>query len=248
MSSRIIQRLAKIFRSKTNEQTDIDAHQSQKSEMGSVLGRISKQGFNPGTVIDIGVGNGTPELYSSFPDASLFLIDPLIEFEHVMHSITSGRDGDYIIAAAGSSATVRSINVHEEHPEGSSFFKETTPSISDGKPRDISIITIDDVVTQKKLKGPFLIKVDAQGFELEIMRGSESVLPITEVVVLEVLLYKFLSENPIFHDVVSFMHTKGFVCYDIFGLSYRPKDNALAHLDIVFVKENGIIRHDNDWK
>ena len=160
--------------------------------MSLVLKRISKQGFEPHTVIDVGVGNGTQELYSAFPSASLFLVEPLLEFEETIQSIMSQRQGGYVIAAAGSSDAVQTINVHENHLEGSSLFNELTSTIDDGEPREISVVTLDGLVDDNDLGNPYLIKVDAQGYELEVMQGALSVLKSTEVVILEVLLTSFL--------------------------------------------------------
>ena len=218
------------------------------SEMQRALSQISKQGVQPNTILDVGVGNGTNDLYTAFPNAHLFLVEPLIEFEDTIKSILSTRHGGYSIAAAGAKQSKQTLNVHPDHLEGSSLYNEVTPTIDNGEPRVVPVVTLDQVVHDNQLKKPYLIKVDAQGHEIEIMRGASEILHSTDVVVLEVLLYKFLTDNPIFHDVVSFMHSQNFVCYDIFGLSHRPKDQALAHLDIVFVKEDGPLRKIHDWE
>ena len=117
-----------------------------QSEMDKSLNRISSNGFIPNTVIDIGVGNGTQDLYSAFPDAYLYLIEPLVEFKPTIQSILSKRNGDYIIAAAGSSNSTQQINVHDHHMVWSSLFKESTPSIDDGIPREIPVYTVNHLV------------------------------------------------------------------------------------------------------
>jgi hypothetical protein len=45
-----------------------------------------------------------------------------------------------------------------------------------------------------------------------------------------------------FEEVIEYMKSKGFVCYDILSFLYRPYDGALSQMDVVFVKENGIFR------
>ena len=55
-------------------------------------------------------------------------------------------------------------------------------------------------------------------------------------------LYKFFKGGPDYYDIVIFMRSRGFVVYDIFGLHYRPLDNALSQVDMVFVKEKGLFR------
>ena len=50
------------------------------------LQRFKKLGFEPKTVIDIGVATGTPALYRNFPEAYYILIDPLREAIPFMRS------------------------------------------------------------------------------------------------------------------------------------------------------------------
>ena len=43
--------------------------------------QLKDNGFNPYTIIDVGVAKGTPDLYDVFPDSFFYLIEPLKEFE-----------------------------------------------------------------------------------------------------------------------------------------------------------------------
>ena len=104
------------------------------------------------------------------------------------------------------------------------------------------MVAIDDVCEEKGLMAPYLIKVDVQGGELEVLSGASRSLSDAEVVILEVSLFEFVEDGPELHDVVTFMKAKGFVAYDMFGGHTRPLDGALAQVDIVFVKERGVFR------
>ena len=54
---------------------------------------LRKPGFAPATLIDVGVGAGTGDLYDAFPDAFLVLVDPLTEFEPQMSRLVSPAAG-----------------------------------------------------------------------------------------------------------------------------------------------------------
>ena len=41
---------------------------------------LKKLQFIPGTVIDVGVAWGTPDLYEAFPASKFYLVEPLKEF------------------------------------------------------------------------------------------------------------------------------------------------------------------------
>ncbi len=64
----------------------------------------------------------------------------------------------------------------------------------------------------------------------------------TEAVILEVTLFGTMISGPQFYNVVAFMKQYGFVVYDFCGFLYRPFDNALSQVDMVFVREQGLFR------
>jgi FkbM family methyltransferase len=208
--------------------------------MAEALQHLSGTGFRPDTVIDVGVGNGTFDLYAAFPDATFLLIEPLKEFRPALESIAQRYRASFVVAAAGREPGGTEIFVHR-HLEGSSILRERgeqTGIVS----REIPMVTIDDLCEERGLGGPSLIKVDVQGGELEVLAGAEGTLSTAEVVILEVSLFQFMQDGPEFHDVVSSMKDRGFVAYDLFGGHTRPLDGALAQVDIVFVKERGRFR------
>jgi len=209
--------------------------------METFLAFIRNLGFFPETVIDVGVAFGTFPLYETFPDAFMLLVEPIQEWEQALKSICRKYKGDFIIAAAGNRPGKSVINVHEDLT-CSSVLKEIEGSSVDGSPRIVRVITLDQICREKNTTGPYLIKIDVQGAELSVIDGAEGTLQETEVIILEVSLFKTMSTNPEIHDVLGYMKKKGFVTYDIFGYRYRPLDGALGQVDIAFVKENGLFR------
>jgi len=111
-----------------------------------------------------------------------------------------------------------------------------------GIPRVVPRVTLDHLVSENKLRPPFLLKIDTQGAELKVLSGYEENLQHTEFVLLEVSLFKFFEGGDQLHDVIAFMKSRGFVAYDICDFQYRPLDDALSQVDIVFVKERGQFR------
>lgn len=209
--------------------------------------QIREIGFQPNTVLDIGVATGTPELYRSFPDSYFLLIEPLKEFESDLISIVKQYPGSYVIAAAASDSGQATFNVHEHHLDGSSLYKETMGTLMDGHEVSVPMVRIDDIVKEKQLHGPYLIKIDVQGAELDALEGAQKTLLESEVVVLEVSLFGFMKGAPQFFDVVSYMKNHDFVAYDIIHGWNRPLDNALGQIDIVFVKDKGLFRNDHSY-
>lgn len=145
-----------------------------------------------------------------------------------------------MIGAAANCKGTLTINITPDL-FGSSIMKSKEPYL-EFKTREVSAVMIDDLADELRLRGPFVLKVDAQASELLVLSGAMRTIDKSEVIILEVPLFQFVEAGPQFFDVVFFLKQKGFVVYDIVGHKYRPADGALAEVDIVFVKENGIFR------
>ncbi len=89
-------------------------------------------------------------------------------------------------------------------------------------------MTLDALAQDHHLASPILIKADVQGAELRVLEGARDILPATALVILEVSFLPFFDGGPEHARVVSFMESRGFVIYDVLGLSRRPLDGALA--------------------
>jgi len=206
------------------------------------LAQLARLGLQPKTVIDVGVAAATPELYAPFPAALLLLIEPLVEYEASLQSICSSRQKtQYVLAAAGEVPGTAVLHVHPDKVGSSLLCEVEGPSI-DGVPRTVPVVTLDQLCLEKNLPGPYLLKLDVQGAELQVLRGASRTLQQSDAVVLEVTLFGTMIGGPQFSDVVQFMGQMGFVVYDIFGFNYRPLDGALAQVDMIFVPERGMFR------
>ncbi len=217
-----------------------------RASMGGALRQLSALGFHPRTVIDVGVATKTEELYQAFKDADILLIEPLAEFEPFLCDICRSYKAEYVLAAAGETPGSAVINVHPDK-FGSSLLKEFEGPGVDGVPREIPVVTIDQLCAARNLAGPYLIKVDVQGAELQVLAGATHTLPQTEVVILEVTLFGTMIGGPQLSDTVACMKQYGFVVYDIFAFKYRPLDDALSQVDIVFVQEGGRFRRSHAY-
>ncbi len=54
---------------------------SIRETLGECYEHLNASGFKPGTLVDVGVATGTPELYEAFPKAYFLLVEALKAFE-----------------------------------------------------------------------------------------------------------------------------------------------------------------------
>jgi FkbM family methyltransferase len=208
--------------------------------MKESLVRLRSNGFVPTTVFDIGVATGTPGLYSIFENVRYVLVDPLTESEPFMAKICERFPNSFYRVAAAGAAQGEAPFVVEPGLSGSSFLMKggTLPV------RNVPVVTLDSLVDEHDLKGPFLVKLDVQGFELEVLRGLVRHLDKTEIVIAETSLWadRKRSGAPTTAELIAFMSDRGFVLYDIAGIAYRPRDGAIAEMDLLFCRADSSLR------
>lgn len=231
-----------IVRKKNLE--EINTRLSRMTMEGCLI-QASINGLNPSTVIDVGAANGTNSLYTTFPDAQHLLIEPLEEFTTALKQVTNSlKNSQYFIAAAASFSGEIILNVHPDL-FGSSIYKENEESDVNGIERIVPTVTLDEICHKLKTQCPYLIKIDTQGSELDVLKGAQNVLQEAELVILEVSLFEFFNNGLQLYECIDFMKQKGFVAYEIFDLQYRLLDRAMSQVDIAFVSGNSDLRKFN---
>lgn len=81
-----------------------------------------------------------------------------------------------------------------------------------------------------------LLKLDTQGYEIEILKGSPNLLKQVQVVLLEASLIPINKGAPLFSEVVEFMSNASFKLFDITS-QLRRKDRVLWQTDLLFVRD-----------
>jgi FkbM family methyltransferase len=214
-------------------------NQIPRSSMFRSLLNAKLLGFEPETVIDVGAGLGTFEIYDAFPKSRYLLIEPIAENEPYLKKICQYLErADYIIAAASKEAGLVPLQVNLSNFIHSYISEEGEPSSETFELRTIPAVTLDEICKSRQLEGPYLIKVDVDGRELDVLAGAIQILQNTDLVIVEVNLYVTARFDKMW-AVINFMKDQGFVAYDIVNFEYRLSDSALFQVDMVFVKESG---------
>jgi len=186
------------------------------------------------TCVDIGSGYGTKELYKAFPNVFHVLIDPLEEYEPYLTEILTKYKGQYFITAIGSNNTTLKISM-EQNILVSSFQKRTELT-STGKEtletREVPVITLDNLLEKHKFQPPFGLKIDTEGFELEVIRGASDFLCHTEFVIAEVSYNKRFENGYRFQEFADKMKECGFYLCDVLKVVGKPT----LFLDCMFKK------------
>lgn len=201
-------------------------------DMEGGLRLFAKQGFHPNTIIDVGAyrGSWTKLASTIWPNANLIMFEP-----------NAAREPECRNTAETLKATLFEKLLGAKHGEvvefnvmanGSAIFGERSPVPRTVEKLELS--TLDNCLGS--FKPPALLKIDAQGYELEILKGASTILPKVEAILLEVSIIEINEGAPLLKEVAVFMAQLGFVTYDIVEIHRRPLDRALNQIDVIFVR------------
>ena len=165
------------------------------------------------TFIDIGVGkNGSPILYKKFANKQLVLIDPLDEAEHFFDLNMKKKNAIFFKTALGDKTENAIINV--ENNMDRSTILEVSDINFEGDPidkRTVPLKRLDDVVGNLGLS-KIGIKIDTEGYELNVIKGARKTLKKTKFVLAEVR-HNHESFKGVYkmHEFIKEMTDNGFV-------------------------------------
>jgi FkbM family methyltransferase len=141
------------------------------------LWNAKQLGLEPETVIDVGAGLGTFEIYEAFPKSTYLLIEPIAENEPYLKKICQYLErADYIIAAASKAAGLVPLQVNLSNFIHSYISEDGEANSENFELRTTPAVTLDEVCRTRQLEGPYLIKVDVDGRELDVLAGATQIL------------------------------------------------------------------------
>ena len=187
----------------------------------SLAKQYIKKGF---LIIDVGGADGvTPRIFSkSFPDKKILIFEPIKEnYTKIKSLITTFPNFILVSKAAGNFIGKTNINI-ANRITSSSIFNLKNDNKSDifsnilekQRNEEIEVTTLDSEVPLEYEIG--ILKIDVQGYELEVLKGSINTLPRTSIIVLELNNHNGYENSPKYFELDHFLRNENFTLYDIF--------------------------------
>jgi FkbM family methyltransferase len=212
-------------------------------DMEARLTNMRRAGFKCTGFIDGGanIGDWTKQFWKLFPEAPSIMVEPLPEMSGLLNQIALHVEGSQHYASALGAES------------GKVFFRSSgTSSGVVGADDDagqntieVNVTTIDSILGSSSIK-PNLLKLDLQGFELEAMKGCQSLETSFEVIITEISVLR-IGDVPIFTEVDQFLEGKNFRLYDVIPQYYRPLDGALWQCDAIYVRKDSPLFKSRQW-
>lgn len=196
------------------------------------------------TIIDVGASNGcwSKRAICFFPNAIALLVEanPV----HKPALLHLAQNSKFRIEHAAAGERVGEIFFDISSPFGGLAKLESTGT-SDAR---VPCITLDHAAEKHLLNGPYLIKLDTHGHELQILHGAEHVLQNATVVIIESYVFKIAPNSIKFFELCAYMEKIGFSVYDLCAPMWRRKDNSLWQMDLIFLRSSDPLFLDNNYE
>src|SRR5262249_55032948 len=160
--------------------------------------------FRPKNIADIGASTGSWSIKASayFPGAEFFLFEPLIENRHYLEALHKGDPRfRYFQVALGAAPGESTMFVAPDRDGSSVLFWHGQDT---NARRTIPVTTLGTLIAVGEVPSPDLVKIDVQGFELEVVKGASAALHSAQAFIVEVNLYEFMHQCPRVHEVIAF--------------------------------------------
>ena len=187
------------------------------------LAKLRESGVEPKVIYDIGacVLHWTNEASRIWPEAEIVAFEAMDSTEFLYQE----RKMKYHIGVL-SNETGKEVEFYQNdiHPGGNSYYKEnevvnpdTVNYFNDTHKRKLKTVTVDAVSNLKRFPKPDLVKMDVQGAELDVLKGSVETLKDVKHVILELQVVEYNKGAPLKDEVIAYMAEQGFDCNGIFS-------------------------------
>jgi FkbM family methyltransferase len=197
--------------------------------------------LNPRVIFDIGANVGTWTLLAKalYPDCEIHAFEPLTQHATKFRAATSGIPGVTLHEVAlGREGTSAKMHVNDLSDTSSILEPSETGRcqwhFTTIEEVGLQLRGLDEYVSECRIPLPNLIKLDVQGFELEVLRHATKVLAHTKAVIAEVSFKEFYLGQCRFEDMVAFLAANKF-SVNAFG-ARTQLGKVLLQTDVLFRK------------
>ena len=208
------------------------------------LEKLVKDIKAPETIIDIGSNKGQFILLMEqiFPNKIVYSFEPIIEMINKQKKFFKYKKNiTFHNLALGSSICSKEFLI-TSRMDSSSFLKvvsntNKSKNYSVIEKRDIKVSTLDEIFLNEKISHPILIKMDVQGYELEVLKGANDLLKKTDYLLLEVSENEMYQNQPTEKIIIEYLKDLNF---EIFKANnwLSIKNTNFKQRDILFYKNN----------
>ena len=199
---------------------------------------LKEKGYFPDTILDIGAfhGNWTNSMKEIYNNSKYYLFEAINYLE--LNKFQN--DENVKVYNVILNSKIENVDWYQMKNTGDSMFREKTSIFQNCEIIKKETIDLNTYILQNNLfenSKNILIKIDCQGAEIPILKGSTSIFEKTDFIILELPFFGQYNEGVSnFLEHIKYMDSIGFIPYDIIDNHYIHNFNI--QVDFIFINKN----------
>lgn len=242
MDSRIKEKAATAIK-RTFEKLGLQIRKRDPSRCASMNLQYLLSQFHIDCVLDVGANEGqfASEARELGYEGQIISFEPLPD-AHSKLTKNAQHDKNWIIherCALGETPGLTEINISKNSTSSSllpiiSTHTKTAPDSTYVSKAETEIQTLDQALANSD-KSAFLLKIDTQGYESNVIQGASETLERTKVLQLELSLVELYKNQKLLKEMLTQIEDKGFEPWSFFPAFANRKTGQMLQLDGTFV-------------
>ncbi len=206
----------------------------------SIEHRAIPFGFRHRTVVDVGANRGQFALFAMkrFAHAKLVCLEPLDPPRERLQQVLRAAAHARVLPIAAAGVTEERTMHLSRKDDSSSLLpvgRQATvfPGTEEVGTVVVSAARLDASIEPEDIERPALLKIDVQGAELEVLRGSEGLLDRFDEVLVECSFAELYEGQPLIDEVSVLLRENGFELVAA-GTPATDSDRTLVQADVLF--------------
>jgi FkbM family methyltransferase len=204
--------------------------------LAGFFGLIKGLGYDPKHILDVGAnhGNWTRTAINYFPKAYYTLVEPQEELRiYVKDLCERGFRLSWINAGASDRPGLLPLHILGSD-ESSTFLRVPRIETESIRQVQVPLRTVNEIVASSGLPIPDIVKIDAEGLDLNVLAGASELFGKTEIFFAEASIGQLDFENTAL-ALIQAMAEAGYRFIDITHINRSPRHGVLWLCEFVFL-------------
>ena len=236
----------------TNDHTDFWVRHKDNLPIGTGLqidiGRL--EGVNVRRIFDVGANRGQTyrSFRSDFPNAEIHCFEPIAEpFAELLQVVKGDENAHCEMLALGNAPGTEEVRLHEDADYLNSLRPDAMNQNPLAKVQSVEIDTVDRYVESRKISHVDLLKIDTEGFELQVLEGAHYSLSAGKVslVLGEAGFNRDDDRHTSLFDLTEAMHRYNFHLYGVYDLYHfrgggESGNRWVGYANVLYVEQRHV--------